>query len=114
MVVRPVNAVHLFHIVHLPMVYTGRLLIGQHFEMLLKILLRDHVDRGDELAVVVVGPIGTYWPCVWLYINCAEAWGESRIPGGELGEFDIVASWWFTPERMAARQSDKSDDWQCS
>jgi hypothetical protein len=36
----------------------SRLLIGYYFEVLLKVLLRDHVDRGNELAVVVVGPIG--------------------------------------------------------
>ena len=59
MVVWPINAVHLFHVVDLPMVYRGRLLIGHDFEVLPKILLRDHVDRGDELAIVVVGPIGT-------------------------------------------------------
>jgi len=114
MVVWPINAVHLFHVVHLPMVYRGRLLIGYHFEVLLKVLLRDHVDRGNELAVVVVGPIGTYWPCAWLYIDCAQAWGEGGIPGGKLGEFDIAASWWFMRERIAACQSDKREDWQCS
>jgi len=86
MVVWPINAVHLFHVVHLPMVYRGRLLIGYHFEVLLKVLLRDHVDRGNELAVVVVGPIG------------------------KLGEFDIAASWWFMRERIAACQSDKRED----
>jgi hypothetical protein len=41
--------------VHLPMVYRGCLLIGDNFDVLLKVLLWDHVDRGDELAVVVVG-----------------------------------------------------------
>jgi hypothetical protein len=55
MVVWPINAVHLFHVVHLPMVYRGCLLIGDNFDVLLKVLLWDHVDRGDELAVVVVG-----------------------------------------------------------
>ena len=81
MVVWPINAVHLFHVVHLPMVYRGRLLIGDDFEVLLKVLLRDHVDRCNELAVVVVGPIGTYWPSAWLYIDGAQAWGEGGIPG---------------------------------
>jgi len=81
MVVWPINAVHLFHVVHLPMIYRGRLLIGDEFEVLVKVLLRDHVDRGDELAVVVVGPIGTYWPCAWFYIDCAKAWCEGGIPG---------------------------------
>ena len=81
MVVWAINAVHLFHVVHLPMVYRRRPLIGYYFEVLLKVLLRDHVDRGDELAVVVVGSIGTYWPCTWLYIDCAQAWGEAGYPG---------------------------------
>jgi hypothetical protein len=70
-----------------PMVYSGRLLIGYHFEVLLKVLRRDHVDRGNELAVVVVGPIGTYWPCAWLYIDCAQAWGEGGIPVCPLARF---------------------------
>jgi hypothetical protein len=108
MVVRPINAVHLFHVVYLPMVYRRRLLVGHDFEMLIKIPLRDHVDRGDELTTVVVGPIGTYWPCAWLDIDCAEAWGEGGIPGCKLGEFDILASWWFMRERIAARQSDNA------
>ena len=63
------------------MVYRGRLLIGDDFEVLVEVLLRDHVDRRDELAVVVVGPIGTYWPCAWFYIDCAKAWCEGGIPG---------------------------------
>jgi hypothetical protein len=44
---------------------------------------------------MVVGPIGTYWPCAWLNIDCAEARGEGRISGGKLGEFDIAAPWGF-------------------
>ena len=81
MVVWPVNAVHLFDVVHLPMVYAGRLLIGHHFQVRLKILLRDHVDCGDELTVAIVGPVGTYWPRTWFYIDCAKAWCEGGIPG---------------------------------
>src|SRR3954452_14771363 len=93
MVVWPVNAVHLFHVVYLPVIYRRRLLIGYHLDVLLKVLLRHHVDRGDKLAVMVVGPIGTYWPCAWLNIDCAEARGKGRISGGKLGEFDIAAPW---------------------
>src|SRR5215469_8340386 len=114
MVVWPINSVHLLHVVYLPMVYRGRLLIGHHFEVLLKVLLRNHIDRGNELAVVVIGPIGTYWPCAWFYIDCTKTWGEGGKTRGKLSEFDIAASWRLMRERIAACQSEKRDDWQCS